>query len=62
MRGIELTAPRECPIPINGMGIEDRKVLIIWRRSRAWSFHDANVHVNMGYNMKEMKGQEDGRE
>lgn len=38
-----MLAPRECPIPISGMGISERKWLIMCKRSRAWSFHDAEV-------------------
>lgn len=34
-------APKECPIPTMGRGIEARKWLIMWRRSRGWSLHAA---------------------
>jgi hypothetical protein len=33
--------PSEWPIPTKGMGISRRKWLIMWRRSRGWSIHDA---------------------
>lgn len=40
-----MLAPRECPMPIRGIGISERKWLTMCRRSRAWSFHDAGVKL-----------------
>lgn len=44
-RLVSMFAPKEWPMPIIGRGISARKVLTIWRRSRAWSSHDAGCWV-----------------
>jgi hypothetical protein len=36
-----MVPPKEWPMPIRGRGIEERKWLVKWRRSRAWSNHES---------------------
>lgn len=45
-RLIRTLAPKEWAMPIIGRGMEERKVLTAWSRSRAWSSQEAFFVIN----------------